>query len=233
MPERLTKDSGISFDESCAELPKRTEVEQVNIAAAVTSASDAETGTPHQRRAQGQKRKRKDTGGVHVVSHGLLSRDPFEILRRLGENPQKLRRLERRLRKALRPEGEIGKLIFDKLWSSHLRSLLAARLEALIIARLEPSVDRPTSAPILVDRENPTLVYSERMADRTAGVSPLTNILTDLCLLEKYSVHIRKEEFRALALLLVSLGHGEDGLAESIGQILGLNSETGRDRNHA
>lgn len=230
MPKEIPDHASVSLQALSPENAQADEHTQVN---APPDAFSAETEISHEPRAQKQKRARKDTGGVHVVSHGLLSRDPFEILRRLDENPQKLRRLERRLRKALRPEGEIGKLIFDKFWSSHLRSLLAARIEAMIVARLDPSVDRPTSAPILVDKENPTLVFSERMDDRTGGVFRLTNVLTDLCLLEKYSVPIRKEEFRALALLLVSLGHGEDGLAESIGQILGLNSETGRDRNNA
>jgi hypothetical protein len=169
------------------------------------------------------KRPRKDAGRFHAVRHGLLSRHPLEVLRRLGENPQALRRLEKRLRAALKPAGVVKEMIFDKFWSSHLRSLLAVRIEAIVVATLAQPIDRPTDVPSLMERETPTLLYSQVHDHRFPSKDFFTSVLEDLCLIQRYDAHVRKEEFRALALLLVSHSDGDEGLARAVARMLGVN----------
>ena len=67
--------------------------------------------------------RRKDTGRLHAVRHGALSRYPLEALRHLGENSKSLRRMEQRFRTELKPHGEIAEVVFDRFWSSYLRCL--------------------------------------------------------------------------------------------------------------
>lgn len=181
--------------------------------------------SPCQGAAPGKKLKRKDVGHFHTVRHGVLSRHPLEVLRRLGEDTKALRRLESRLRAALKPDGVLRELIFDKFWSSHLRGLLAVRIEAMVVATLAQPADRPTCTPSLIEREAPTLVYSEVQNHCFPSEVLFASVLRDLCLIQRYDAHFRKEEFRALALLLVSLSDGEEGLAQAIAQMLGINRE--------
>ena len=180
---------------------------------------------PGQCAAHEKKPKRKDAGHFHAVHHGLLSRHPLQALCRLGENPKRLRRLEKQLRAALMPDGVIGELVFDKFWSSHLRSLLAVRIEAMVVETLAQPVDRRTDMPSLLERETPTLLYSQAHDHRFPSEERFAGVLEGLCLIQRYDAHVRKEEFRALALLLASVGDGEEGLARAVAQILGVNRE--------
>ncbi len=176
--------------------------------------------------AQVKKPRRKDTGRLHAMRHGMLSRHLLEALRRLGENMKVLRRLEKRLRTAFKVAGVVKELIFDKYWCAHLRGLLAVRIEAMAVAPLAQPADRPISAPSLVGKEVPTLVYSDAQDRRFPSEVLFGSVLRDLCLIQRYAVHFGKEEMRWLALLLVSLNDGEEGLAESIAQMLGINPKT-------
>ncbi len=177
--------------------------------------------------AHEKKPKCKDAGHFHAVRHGLLSRHPLQALCQLGENPKKLRRLEKQLRAALKPDGVVGELVFDKFWSSHLRCLLAVRIEAMVVAPLSQPVDRPTDVPSLLERETPTLLYSQAHDHRFPSEDRFASILEGLCLIQRYDAHVRKEEFRALALLLVSLSDGKEGLARAVAHMLGINREGG------
>jgi hypothetical protein len=100
---------------------------------------------------------------------------------------------------------------------------LAVRIEAMVVAPLAQPVDRPTDAPSLVERETPTLVYSQEHDHRFLSEDRLASVLEALCLIQRYEAHVRKEEFRALALLLVSLDDSEEGLARAVAQMLGIN----------
>jgi len=172
---------------------------------------------------QGKKAKRRDVGRLHTMRHGVLSRHPLDALRRLGEDVKALRRLEKRLWAALKPEGVVKQFIFDRFWSSHLRSLLAVRIEAMVIATLAQPADQPIGGPSLVERETPTLVYSEANDYRSLGGDHFALALENLSLIQRYDAHVCKEEFRALALLLASLGDGEKRLAQAVAQLLGIN----------
>lgn len=103
-------------------------------------------------------RARKDKGMLHARNHGVLSRNPLEVLIRLGENPRELIKIEKMLRAELKSTGIFGKLLFDRAWSSFLRCLLIARTEARLFVPVDQDSDR---MPELKEAELPTLVWSE------------------------------------------------------------------------
>jgi hypothetical protein len=72
---------------------------------------------------------RKDRGRRHAMRASVLSRSLIHTLERHGENVRALRKIERELLAALKPRGAPGRLLFDRLWASILRLILAARLE--------------------------------------------------------------------------------------------------------
>ncbi len=49
---------------------------------------------------------------------------------RLGENRRELIKIYKKLRADLKPTGILGEILFDRAWSSYLRCLLIARVEA-------------------------------------------------------------------------------------------------------
>src|SRR5215470_2419894 len=93
-----------------------------------------------------------------------------------------------------------------------MRSLLAVRIEAMVAGTLAQPVDRPTGVPSLVPREMPTLIHSPAHDHSFPSEDRFAGVLQNLCLIQRYDAHVRKEEFRALALLLVSPGNGEKKL---------------------
>jgi hypothetical protein len=95
----------------------------------------------------------------------------------------------------------------------------------MVVETLAQPVDRPAGVASLVERETPTLVYSQVQSHRFSSEDRFASVLEELCLSQRYDTHIRKEEFRALALLLVSVGDGEEGLARAVAQMLGINRE--------
>ena len=175
--------------------------------------------------------KRKDAGQFHSVARGLLSRHPLTALRRLGENPKVLRRLERRLREALKPQGAVAELLFDRLWSAHLYSILAGRITDLIVERLTEPTDRSVQPPALFEGETRSLVGPEVNSHCPPNEIVLASVVRDLCLIERYRARSGKEEFRTLALLLVSL-NGEAALPQAIVQLLGIDIEVLEDSKH-
>lgn len=80
---------------------------------------------------------RKDKGRLHTTNHGVLSREPLEALVRLGENPKTLRKLKHDLGAQLKPNGAVGEMLFDRLWSSYLRCFLVAKAEATAFAPID------------------------------------------------------------------------------------------------
>ena len=166
--------------------------------------------------------RRKDTGRLHAVRHGALSRYPLEALRHLGENSKSLRRMEQRFRTELKPHGEIAEVVFDRFWSSYLRCLLAARTEANVFLRQGDGLSQGKSKPRLVDGDFPTLVV-EHSAKPGLMLEPLgAETLHELALVQRYDRHFAKEMYGALALLLVMRRSGEAGLEDALAQIFGI-----------
>jgi hypothetical protein len=166
--------------------------------------------------------QRKDVGRLHAVRHAVLSRYPLEALRHLGEDLKALRRLEKRFRADLKPQGAIAELVFDRFWSSYLRCLLAARTEANVFLRQGQDRSNGKARPRLLDGDLPILVVDQ---DTEAGSSlqPLGgDTLHELALVQRYDRHFGKEMYNALALLLVLRKRGEAGLEDALANIFGF-----------
>jgi hypothetical protein len=168
------------------------------------------------------KGRRKDAGRLHAVRHAVLSRYPLEALRHLGEDTKSLRRLERRFRAELKPQGAIAEVVFDRFWSSYLRCLLAARTEANVFLRQGQDSNQGKTKPCLLDGHFPTLVV-----DQSAGAvltpAPLgAETLHELALVQRYDRHFGKEMYVTLALLLVLRSSGEAGLEDALASAFGV-----------
>lgn len=171
-------------------------------------------------------RKRKDKGHLHAVRHAVMSRYPLQALRHLGEDVKQFRRLERRLRATLRPRGEIAGIFFDRFFSSYLRCILAARLEASAFEPKAAGASRTTSLPTLREGNPPMLLYPEEHDRQLISAMLPPDLFRELCLAQRYDAHFSKEMFRALSVLLVLRGNGDAGLEHCIGQMFGARKDT-------
>lgn len=171
-------------------------------------------------------RKRKDSGHLHATRHAVMSRYPLEALRHVGVDVKQFRRLERRLRAALKPRGEIAGIFFDRFFSSYLRCVLAARLEASAFEPKAAGPPRTTSLPTLQERDLPTLLYPEEHDRQLIGAVLPPDLFRELALVQRYDGHFSKEMFRALSVLLVLRSNGETGLERCIGQMVGARKDS-------
>jgi hypothetical protein len=169
--------------------------------------------------------KRKDKGHLHATRHGVLSCYLYEALQTLGEDVKKFRRIERRFREALKPDGEIGNMVFDRFYSSYLRSVLGARIEASAVTPTATSASHSAVVPTLLERDVPTLVWPDGEKNPSIHANFPPDLIRELVLIQRYDRHYSREMFRALSLLLVLRDSGEDGLQQCIAQILGLNKQ--------
>jgi hypothetical protein len=160
---------------------------------------------------------RTDSGKLHRVRHGILSREALDALVQAGEDRRTLRRLERQYREALRPNGPLGNLFFDRFWASYLRLLLIGRLETRLTAGNSGGKSEPESLD-LVPGVQPTLVQQDPHGQPT-GATPVIqelprDLLRDLVLVQRYDRHHSRELYRALGLLLLLRRGGEAALED-------------------
>lgn len=179
-----------------------------------------------QQASNGRQRKvapRKDSGKLHRVQHGLLSREILTMLIRLGENPKTYRRLERQFRAALRPSPPWGSLLFDRFWSSYLRLMVIGCVEAKLLAGKSTSDVPAPSLLRLAPGDQPRLVLPEPNGERLKGErSDLPpGLLQALVLAQRYDGHYGREMYRALGLLLLLRRSGEAGLETWAVEMLG------------
>jgi hypothetical protein len=177
---------------------------------------------PAQSAVKGTKgsRKRNDQGRLHATRHGVLSRYVFEALRTLGEDVKKFRRLERRFRETLKPEGEIAGMVFDRFFSSYLRCIVAARVEASAFTPSATSSNSSNLLPTLREQNVPTLVSQGAEEEPSIHATLPIDLIRELVLMQRYDRHFSREMFRNLSLLLVLRNGGEDGLQQCILQFL-------------
>jgi len=166
--------------------------------------------------------RRKDQGNFHAARHAVLSRYPLKALQSLGDDVKRFRRLERRFRETLKPDGEIGGLLFDRFFSSYLRCVLAARLEASAVAPAATPANPSAVVPLLHERDVPTLILRNGEENVSNGATFPTGLMHELTLVQRYDRHYSREMYRALSLLLVLRDGGEDGLQQCIWQIFGV-----------
>jgi hypothetical protein len=172
--------------------------------------------------AEGIRTYRKDKRHLHTTRHAVFSKYPLQALARLGENVRHLRTLERLLRAELKPSGTLGAILFDRLWSSYLRCLLAARAEAVALTPKSRPDESPGSTPVLREDTLPTLVWKEHTSESDVFSSDL---FRQLVLVERYDRHFSREMFRALAMLLVLRSGGEPRLGQCIEKNFGLGND--------
>ena len=163
--------------------------------------------------------KRKDKNRLHSTRHAVLSRYPLQVLTRLGENVRSLRNLERKLRAELEPAGVAEGILFDRLWSSYLRCLLAARAEGVVFDPTDRHAEKPDCAAEIREDVLPTLILNDQ-APANRGFSP--DLLKQLALVARYDRHFSREMYRAYALLLIAKKGGQAGLEQCLMRALGF-----------
>jgi hypothetical protein len=170
-------------------------------------------------KAQAVTATRKDKHRLHSMRHAVLSRYPLEALARGGENVRQLRNLERKLRAELKPAGVAGAILFDRLWSSYLRCLLAGRAEALVFDPTDRHAEKPDCTAEIREDLLPTLILNDQ-APVNRVFSP--DLFRQLALVARYDRHFSREMYRALAVLLVAKKGGQAGLEQCLGRVLGF-----------
>jgi hypothetical protein len=134
---------------------------------------------------------RKDKNRLHATRHGVLSRYPLEALASLGENTRNLRRIERKFREELKPSGIVGATLFDRLFSSYLRCLLAARAEAALFAPIDQPAGESRHFVSLKELEVPTLVLQD--SNGASETQLPAELLRQLALAARYDAHFPKK----------------------------------------
>jgi len=222
MSEDFSDHSSASSKASSSEQAHCAESMQANAPQQLAPTPEIGGESPYRCVAQGKKLERKDAGRFHMVRHAALSRHPLEALCRLGENKKTLRRLESKFRAALRPRGEIAELMFDRFWSSHLRCLLAARSEALVLGPKSVPSSPSNPTPVLREAEKPTLVLADGSDGDTITDQIPVDLFRRLVLVQRYDRHFSREMYRALAVLLILRKEGEAGLERCVRNLLGF-----------
>jgi hypothetical protein len=167
---------------------------------------------------------RKDKGAIHNTHHGVLSRHPLQALVKLDENPKRLRQIESNFHAELQPSGPVGNMLFDKMFSSYLRSILAAKLEARALASIDRQTPKAGRRQAHISAEEQPALVIEDMAEQDLQTVP-DDLYSQLALVQKYDGHYSCEMFRSLGLLLALKNTGEAGLAKCIGKSCGANKD--------
>lgn len=175
------------------------------------------------RKSELRKIRRTDSGKLHRVKHGVLSREALDALVQVGEDRKTFRRLERQYRAALRPSGPFGDLFFDRFWSSYLKLILIGRLETQLVAGKSEGKSKPDSL-VLVPGRLPTLA-SQHPDGQPVEAIPSEALPPDLLhgvvLAQRYDRHHSREMYRALALLLLMRRGGEAALESWASEMFG------------
>jgi hypothetical protein len=169
---------------------------------------------------------RKDRGRLHAVRSSAMYRGLLESLRRFGENPKALRRMEAELRAALGPIGPVGNLLFARFWSAVLRLILVERLEQAELATKGSSSKCSIPVPSLRESSIPILVlppeHGNSPSDPGASESLEPELFSRLALIARYDRAASREMYRTLGLLLLMRSRGEKGLADAIRAAAGI-----------
>jgi hypothetical protein len=177
---------------------------------------------------------RKDRGRLHAVRNSALNRGLLESLRRYGENPKVLRRMETELRAALRPIGPIGNLLFSRFWACVLRLILVVHLEATGLVSRSPSKNS-AAVPSLREGALPILVTPEpenvnAVPENAEALEP--DVFRRLALIARYDRAASREMYKTLGLLMLMREGGEEGLTEGVRAAAGIKTTDGERGEH-
>jgi hypothetical protein len=139
----------------------------------------------------------------------------LQALAHSGENVRELRRIERAVRMELKPSGNLGKILFDRAWSSYLRCVLIAHAETDLLSSENRSAE--TTLPTLRAGHMPTLVYTN---EEIGNLLP-TEVLKYLAVTQRYDAHFWREFCRYVGMLLALRDGGTSGLIEQIKKAFG------------
>jgi hypothetical protein len=160
---------------------------------------------------------RADKKRLHTVRHGVLSKHPLEALAHRGENVRQLREDERRLWAELKPAGILGKMVFDKAWSAHLRCALIGSIERQLITRSRDSADAGHGRLSMRVDLQPTLVYEHD--EPQDDLNP--DLMRQVAVIQRYHAHFSREFYRAVGLLLTLRNAGQTGLTHQLEKTFG------------
>jgi hypothetical protein len=158
---------------------------------------------------------RTDKGKLHRRRNGLLSKHPLQALARRGENIREICKQERSLSQLLQPPGPLGKILFDRFWSSFLRCLLIDCVEAELLGSGQRQGVTVREIPRLLIEKMPTLAYGS-IDDRDNADA---EVVKYLALTQRYDAHYSGEFYRTLGLLLALKNGGTTGLTEALLQM--------------
>jgi hypothetical protein len=169
---------------------------------------------------------RKDRGCRHVVHSSVLSRSLIQTLERRGENVRALRKIESELRAALKPQGALGRLLFDRFWASVLRLILVARLEEDGLAPQGIASKDTATVPSLREGRLPVLVVPEDGDGSNDGpdetLASDSELFRRLSLIARYDRSAAREMYRAMSLLLTMGSEGQTGLENLVRATAGV-----------
>jgi hypothetical protein len=177
--------------------------------------------------------ERKDRGRRHAVRNTALSRSLLQTLERLGESVRELRKFESELRATLKPNGALGRLLFDRFWASYLRLVLVARLEEGGLSTPGIAAKNLIAAPSLREGAVPILVFPENADackdDAGKGVAFDADVFRRLGLIARYDRSAAREMYRTMSLLLIMRDEGETGLEKWVRATAGIKNGIGED----
>jgi hypothetical protein len=141
--------------------------------------------------------------------------------------------MESELRAALKPQGALGRLLFDRFWESVLRLILVARLEEDGLASRGIAARNSASMPSLREGPLPILVVpedgdaSKDDPERAFDFDP--EVFRRLSLIARYDRSAAREMYRAMSLLLTMRSEGQTGLENWVRATAGVKNGIGKD----
>jgi hypothetical protein len=142
--------------------------------------------------------------------------------------------MEAGLRKALKPEGPIGNLLFGRFWSCVLRLILVARLEETGLAPRRNAAKKHMATASLREGFMPVLVTEEDPENSSAMSADIEALEPDLfhrlALIARYDRAASREMYRTLFLLTLLRDNGDEGLLGGIRVAAGIKTVDGEEK---
>jgi hypothetical protein len=165
-----------------------------------SSAGDGQTGS------QNEAHPRTDTNRLHILKHGILSRNLLEALVERGESLREWRDLMRELHVELQVEGPLAGLYFDRMCAAMMREALVSTAERTIFVTTD---ETGSFAARLMQANMVALATNSTNVDGPQAV----NLLHYLPIMQRYGSYQRKEFDHNLGALIALREGGPKALA--------------------
>ena len=113
---------------------------------------------------------------------------------KMGENGP-CARWKRSFRVDLRPPRPVGEMLFDSMFSSHLRSVIAGKLEARVLLSLDQPGPQTMMAVRIASETEPTVVFGDVISQGLQAVP--VEMYSQLALMQRYQGHHSRGSFAA------------------------------------